>query len=843
MTGTFPSNPSEFCITDVGSTTTKALLFRRQSGAWTCTRFETPTTVEQPHADVTVGVLASLRGLEQQNGRALLDGNRPAVPYLSTSSAGGGLAMVVTGLVRDLTAETADRAALGAGAIVLDVLAMNDGRSPYRKIEDLKRLRPDMVLFAGGFDADAVTAPVFLAELLLEAGLRPKLSPDARLPVIYAGNVNAAAQVQSVLADRFLFRAVPNIRPELEQENLEPARRAILELFMDHVMSHAPGYEKLKTWVAAPIVPTPAAFGRLLGLVTKAEGRRILAIDIGGATTDVFSAENGAVFRTVSANLGLSYSILNVARLAGIRPIRELYHPHLDDAAMWNRIGNKHINPTRLARNPDEMLTEWAAAAVAIREAVRQHMRLRAGHRQDAGPVREDLNDLLREPRQLTPVRHELDLEHYDLVIGSGGILSRSPRPAAAAVLLDTLKPRPDVELAVDSEFMFPHLGVLADTNPDLALELFRTLGFVRLGRVAELPPAAKLVPTDYVPAPRVDESPAPARIRTGELRRERLLAIPGQVFVRPAAAVRTDTVLARSTRQFLRPFFLHVAEALELPATELTGHLKKKVGDTVQLDDIIASRPRRLAGDKHFRSPVAGRIEKLLPGGVVLVRELPEEAREYTAVPAAKEMGIEPDRLAPYLRVRPGQEIEVGQWLAADLQPANFRHVDSPVRGRVNRIDRQFGIVLIEPLLEETEVRAWLPGVVESVSDRGAVVVGRGTELLGVWGSGGETAGELSTNGIAPGRIMVVEFATAVLAEARDKQAAGIICAGVNLSDVLEPLPPFTIVVTNGFGEHRFDDDVRRVLAAHAGRPCLLDGTTQLRVGVRRPCVILPES
>ena len=107
----FPPDPTEFCVTDVGSTTTKALLFFRKAGAWRCLRHETPTTVEKPHEDVTVGVLDALLGLEKQTGRTLVRDGAPAVPYLTTSSAGGGLAMVVTGLIYNLTAGTAHRAA------------------------------------------------------------------------------------------------------------------------------------------------------------------------------------------------------------------------------------------------------------------------------------------------------------------------------------------------------------------------------------------------------------------------------------------------------------------------------------------------------------------------------------------------------------------------------------------------------------------------------------------------------------------------------------------------------------------------------------------------------------
>jgi uncharacterized protein (TIGR01319 family) len=840
----FPSAPSEFCITDVGSTTTKALLFLNHAGTWHCFRYETPTTVEKPHEDVTVGVLLALRGLERLTGRTLVRNDAPAVPYLTTSSAGGGLAMVVTGLVYSLTAGTAHRAALGAGAIVLEVISMDDGRTPYRKIEDLKRLRPDIVLVAGGFDGDAVSAPVFLAELLIEAGLHPKLNPAARLPVVYAGNVHATDHVREALGDTFTFRAVPNVRPELDCENLEPARHAIHELFMEHVMSQAPGYEKLKEWVAAPIMPTPAAFGSILKLLSTATGRRIMAVDIGGATTDVFTARAGDVLRTVSANLGLSYSILNVAELAGITPIRELYHPHLSDAEMWNLIGSKYANPTRLARTPDEMLSEWAVAAVAIREAVRQHLKLRDGAKQEAGPVRRDLDELLKgprvKPRPATPFTHT----DCDLLIGSGGILSHSPRPAATAVLLDALAPAAGVELAVDSEFMFPHLGALAQVNPELAVELVQRLGVVQLDRTSRKLPAGYVPPareTDAA-AGRAAHDTGPAMTQ-GEIRMHRELAIPGQVFVNAGQAVATDTLVARSVRQFLRPFFLHVAEELAVPATEVEKYLVKHVGDEVGVGDVVARTPRRVT-NKTYRSPVAGRVEKLLPGGTLFLRERPEEAREYTAVEVAKELGVEPDKLGPYLKVKPGDEVDRGLWLASVFHGGEFKFVASPVRGKVSRIDKHFGIVLIEPLLEELQVKAWLPGIVESVSDRGCAIVGNGTVITGVWGSGGETAGTLTFAAVEPGKVVVRDFAdAATLAEAKNRGAAGLICAGVNLQDVLEPNPPFTIVVLGGFGEQRLPDDIREVLAGHEGRLALLDGTTQLRVGVHRPRVILPET
>ncbi len=898
-----------FCITDVGSTTTKTILFEKHEGQWRFFRREAPTTVEKPHEDVSIGVLHAIRALERETGRALLEDNTPCVPFLLTSSAGGGLAMVVTGLVSDITADSADRVALGAGAIVLDVLAMDDGRTPYRKIEDLKNLRPDMVLLAGGFDEDALTGPVYLAELLMEADLHSKLNPDAKLAVIYAGNVHARELVKNEMGNRFMLVEVPNLRPSSTEENFEPARAAIHKLFMEHVMSQAPGYETLKTWVSADIEPTPAAFGNILALTSKKLDRKILAIDIGGATTDVFSVVAGGVFRTVSANLGMSYSIRNVVETAGVEAIRSLYHADMSDTEMWNRIGNKHIHPTTLPATHEDVMMEWAAAAAAIREAVKHHIEVMRGHVEvikDHPDIQDLLNPMTR-PKEEVPRPHFESVNEYDLIIGSGGILSHSPREAAAMMLLDALQPTGVVELAVDSAFMFPHLGVLAEVNEELALELFHKLGIVRLGTVyapggadpagveikgipvgpgevkvldmgdAEetelvlgageeavkarvrggvcgmivdnrarpvVMGATALLKGNYVPPVRDAEPPVDARLERGEIRLRRELAIPGDVFVKPGDTVEPDTVVARSVRQFLRPFFLDVANRLGVPGSEVGQYLKKKVGDEIDLGDMVAKRPGKnvFSPTKFFWSSVRGRIERILPSGTLVVRETPEQAFEYVAVTAAKDLGIAPRELKSYLRVESGQEVDRGQWVAA---ASNGRVVSaSPVRGRVNRIDEQFGIVLIEPLLEEEEVLAWLPGRVEEVTERGCVVANRGVTVTGVWGCGGEGFGQLVLDEARPGCITVTHTAHAsLLAGIIEKKGVGLIAGGLDLKDVLDPHPGFTMVVTEGFGPHTIRPEVYDALTSRIGHTVMVDGTTQLRVGVKRPRVILPET
>ncbi|MFP4058230.1 MAG: glutamate mutase L, partial [Candidatus Brocadiia bacterium] len=372
--------------TDCGSTTTKAILIeRREEGYRQTHRGEAPTTVEAPFEDVTRGVLNALAELEELSGRRLLDGERIISPvrdgqgtdiYISTSSAGGGLQMMVAGVVKQMTAESAERAALGAGAIVMDTLASNDQRPPHEKIELIRRLRPDMVLLSGGTDGGTVTHVAELAEFLAAANPQPRLGTGYKLPVIYAGNVDARQAVADQLAGKTELHVTENLRPVLERENLGPARHEIHELFLKHVMAQAPGYKKLMSWVGADILPTPAAVGAIMQTIARRQGINLVGVDIGGATTDVFSVFGGAFNRSVSANLGMSYSVSNVLAEAGLDDILRWVPFDIEEADLRDRIKNKMIRPTTIPQLLAELKIEQAIAREALRLAFEQHKQL-----------------------------------------------------------------------------------------------------------------------------------------------------------------------------------------------------------------------------------------------------------------------------------------------------------------------------------------------------------------------------------------------------------------------------------------------------------------------------------
>lgn len=474
--------------TDCGSTTTKAILIEEVDGEYRLrVRGEAPTTVEAPHEDVTRGVLNAVREVEELSGRSFIvegeilrpqENGRGVDVYLSTSSAGGGLQMTVVGLVRRMTAESAERAALGAGAIVMDTIARDDGRRPHERIRRLRDLRPDMVLISGGVDRGEVKRVVEMAELVAAASPKARLGEGYELPVIYAGNVAAREAVEQALGKLVALTITENLRPQLERENLGPARQVIQDLFLEHVMAHAPGYRKLLRWTDAPIMPTPAAVGAIMQTIAAEDNINVVGVDIGGATTDVFSVFAGQFNRTVSANLGMSYSISNVYAEAGPESILRWLPETSTASDLANRVRNKMIRPTSIPQTLEDLQLEQAIAREALRLAFEQHKNLATGLK---GVQQErTISDTFDQRLSGETI---VDMMALDLLVGSGGVLSHAPRRAQAAMMLiDGFAPEGITQLAVDSIFMMPQLGVLAGLHREAATQVFHRDCLVRLG-------------------------------------------------------------------------------------------------------------------------------------------------------------------------------------------------------------------------------------------------------------------------------------------------------------------------------------------------------------------------
>ena len=479
--------------TDCGSTTTKAILIEKRGDEYQLiVRGEAPTTVEAPVEDVTAGVINAITEVEELAERKLLNDGNIIKPqngdvgvdiYISTSSAGGGLQMMVAGVVRNMTAESAERAALGAGAIVMDVIASNDKRLPHEKIERIRHLRPDMLLLSGGIDGGTTSHVVELAEIIAAARPQPRLGIAYELPIIFAGNKDARELIRERLDAVMSLEIVDNLRPVLEREELMPTRHKIQEQFLEHVMAHAPGYKKLLEWTDTPVMPTPGAVGEIIQTVSAQHDMQVVGVDIGGATTDVFSVfknrEADAIFnRTVSANLGMSYSVSNVLAEAGIDNVLRWVPFDIEEGDLRNRVKNKMIRPTTIPQTLQELVLEQAIAREALRLAFEQHKQLAVELRgvQQQRTISEAFD-------QAESGQTLVNMLSLNMLVGSGGVLSHAPRrQQSMLMMIDAFQPEGITHLAVDSIFMMPQLGVLAQVNAEAATHVFERDCLIHLG-------------------------------------------------------------------------------------------------------------------------------------------------------------------------------------------------------------------------------------------------------------------------------------------------------------------------------------------------------------------------
>ncbi len=446
-------------LIDFGSTYTKLRAIdldrRRVLGSG-----QGPSTVT---SDIMVGMKAALADLERQLG------GLPRFKYrLASSSAAGGLRMVTVGLVRELTAEAARRAALGAGARLVGTFAY---RLTHADVENIVALAPDILLLAGGTDGGNSEVLLANAAALGKSALA--------CPVVLAGNRNAADAAVSLLA-KSEVTVCANVMPEFNVLDVEPARAAIRRVFIERIV-HAKGIDRAQAELDQVLMPTPAAVlegARLLsdGWSGATGLGPLLVVDPGGATTDVHSIADGnpsvagvipqglpepRVKRTVEGDLGMRHNAPTIVEAVGLDAIAA--DANLAPSRVSDLLGEITRDVERLPQGADEIALDQALVCAAVRQAVARHCGTVSTVYTATGPV---------------TVQRGKDLSALDVVIGTGGALVHSRDPGAVlrrtlASADDPLSLRPrQPKFLLDREYLLYACGLLGSVEPQAAFEL-----------------------------------------------------------------------------------------------------------------------------------------------------------------------------------------------------------------------------------------------------------------------------------------------------------------------------------------------------------------------------------
>lgn len=449
-------------LADFGSTYTKVTVVDSANGDLLA-HAEFPTTLT---SDVMDGYEVALE-------RALRDAPDAEIEQeLAASSAAGGLRVAAVGLVEDLTAAAASKAALNAGARVEIVLS---GVLDRGALARLRTVSPEIVLFAGGTDGgqrDRVLANA--------AALAPAV--PAQAVVIVACNADISEAVIALFGDHGVeARAVVNVMPGISELRVEPAREAMLRAFLTHVID-GKALNTSGAFRRMVVMPTPEAVLRATQLLAAGTETRpgvgdVVVVDVGGATTDVHSVVSDAtpmpgltgpllpvlpVQRTVQGDLGMrsgAPGVLAVDR----KWLTERWHPGGRGGSIDVEVERRHFDPDLTSSGEEDRALDRCLAIACITHALRRHcgrLETRIGQ---GGPPR----FMIDGP----------DLRRVPLVLGTGGVLVHAPDGTGAInAALERYDPRSCVpqapRVAIDQSYLLPAAGLLATVAADAAMTL-----------------------------------------------------------------------------------------------------------------------------------------------------------------------------------------------------------------------------------------------------------------------------------------------------------------------------------------------------------------------------------
>ena len=419
------------------------------------------TTVE---TDINNGFREAVSNLEKITGHIEYE------ERYACSSAAGGLKMISIGLVPELTAQASREASLGAGAKVWKTYSFNLTKGDMREIEEY---HPDIILLTGGTDGGNSECILYNAQML------SSLSYDC--PIVIGGKRCAAEECQEILGERTTFLC-ENVMPKLGELNIEPTQKQIREIFLKRIVQ-GKGLSEAADLVSGIIMPTPSAMLTAMELLSDGweELRGIgelVGVDLGGATTDIYSIAEGSpanmgtvmkgiqepyAKRSVEGDIGMRYSVHGILEAVGDRRLSKIAGINRQKV---NELVDYLSNHTDYIPDNEEMeKMDYALACAAVETAVSRH----------AGSLEQ-----VYTPCGLTYLQSGKDLRRVKYVVVTGGALihAKHTEEIAKFALYDESTPgslRPEnAEILVDRKYILAAMGLLSQHYPAAALEIMK---------------------------------------------------------------------------------------------------------------------------------------------------------------------------------------------------------------------------------------------------------------------------------------------------------------------------------------------------------------------------------
>ena len=461
---------------DVGTVTTRAAFFDVVEGHY---RFiasgHAPTTAAAPFRDVSEGVRLAIENLQIITGRKFLgEDHHLIIPtsegkgvdtFAATLSAGPAIKTAIVGLLDDVSLESTQRLARSIYTRVVETIALNDVRKPEEQIDSLVRLCPDLILIAGGTDGGAVLS---VQRLMETVGLACYLLPAEKRPaLLFAGNQMLAAEVLKNLQPlTSSLRISPNLRPSIDTEDLQPAQRALTELYIQVRRNQMNGLDELDTWAGNKMMPTASAEGRVIRFLSQVydSSKGILGVDLGASATTIAAAFGGELTLGVYPQLGLGEGLANLLRYTSLEDILKWIPFEIPADAVRDYLYQKSFYPASLPATPEDLSIEQAVARQSL------YVALNSSGKDFPRKIR-------RAAFGLTP--------YFEPILAAGSVITRAPTLSQGLlILLDGIQPVGITTVILDQNNLLPALGAAASRNAILPIQVLESGAFLGLATV-----------------------------------------------------------------------------------------------------------------------------------------------------------------------------------------------------------------------------------------------------------------------------------------------------------------------------------------------------------------------
>ncbi|HEU5089267.1 MAG TPA: glutamate mutase L, partial [Roseiflexaceae bacterium] len=469
-----PDTQKAVLIAEIGSVTTRVTLVDMAGDvARMIGRAEVPSTLEPPHENATLAVIAAAAQIGAMTGRRLVDGAQLVMPQnresdgvnrvVALTSAAGLMGVVIAAVAEDISARSAQRASHVTYTSLLQTISLDSGARHSdgqdttwieRQVQLLTGLHPDVVVIAGGVEDGAEDVLIRLAHIVGVTALNTSVDADGSQrqgvnarPLIFSGNTNVRERVIEALSGRARLKLVDNVRPALDNEQLNPLRRELSQLYNELVLPRLAGAAALQRLAGGRLYTAAESAALITRFLAALNQRGVIAADVGAGATTMHYADADTLEPVVVGNVGSGFGVGAVVEARGLHNIARWLPFVLGERELMHRLLNKMLRP-------------------AVQPATREDLLL------DLAVVREALYMATETLRDIRPD------SQYDLVIGGGGVLAHVPHPGLAALaLLDGLQRASNesvlaTELHLDSLGLLAAAGALAFTNAEAALSL-----------------------------------------------------------------------------------------------------------------------------------------------------------------------------------------------------------------------------------------------------------------------------------------------------------------------------------------------------------------------------------